>query len=48
MPAYVQSVLERLVSYTNHMGPRQWGVLLVLIVVVGFACMRGFGSRSSY
>lgn len=48
MPSFVESILQQLVSYTHHMGPRQWGLVLVVVIVVGFACMRGFGSRSSY
>lgn len=48
MPGFVDHLLDDLVYYTNHMGPRQWGIVVLLIIGVGFACMRGFGSRTNY
>ena len=32
----------------NHLDRQQWLMLLAVVTVVGFLCMRGFGSRSSY
>ena len=32
----------------DRLDTQQWLVVLVAAVVVGMACLRGFGSRSSY
>jgi hypothetical protein len=32
----------------NRMTTTQWLIALVVVAVVGFACMRGFGSRTNY
>ncbi len=39
-----RSVMQRLESLDFH----QLGLLVVIIVVFGFYCLRGFGSRSNY
>jgi hypothetical protein len=46
------SVMEHffndLVRYVNHMDAQEWVYVLAGMLIVGFVCMRGFGSRSSY
>jgi hypothetical protein len=32
----------------NHFDRQQWLVALAIVTIVGFFCMRGFGSRSKY
>jgi len=32
----------------NSMGTQEWVLVLVGVIVVGFFCLRGFGSRSQY
>jgi hypothetical protein len=32
----------------NSMGPEEWALALVALIVVGVFCLRGFGSRSQY
>jgi len=34
--------------YVEALDIQQWLLVLVAAVVVGFFCMRGFGSRSQY
>ena len=34
--------------YINHMDMQQWAVALALVIVVGFFCLKGFGSRNNY
>jgi hypothetical protein len=34
--------------YINHMGTNQWLIVAVVAIVVGFVCMRGLGTPSSY
>ena len=32
----------------NSMGTQEWVLALVGVIIVGFFCLRGFGSRSKY
>jgi len=32
----------------DGMGAQEWALVLVASIVVGFFCLRGFGSRSKY
>ena len=34
--------------WANHLDRQEWLILLLVIMVAGFLCMRGFGSRSNY
>jgi hypothetical protein len=34
--------------YLERLAPQDWWLLLLLVVLWGLFCMRGFGSRSSY
>lgn len=44
IPQFVQNILQRVERLDMH----QLGLFVVLIVVFGFYCLRGFGSRSNY
>ena len=39
---------RELVHYVDGMGTQEWMLALVVVIVLGFFCMRGFGSRSNY
>jgi len=41
---YFNSIFGRL----EHLDMHQMALLVVVIVVFGFFCLRGFGSRSNY
>ena len=34
--------------FVNHLDMQQWLMLLLGVIVLGFFCLRGFGSRSDY
>lgn len=35
-------------SWFNSLSRDEWFVVLAVVTLLGFLCMRGFGSRSSY
>ncbi|MFH1921214.1 MAG: hypothetical protein ABIP48_15205 [Planctomycetota bacterium] len=39
---------REVMRFINHMDMQDWAVALVGVVIVGFVCLRGFGSRSNY
>ena len=39
---------RQLLRYIEQMDTQHWLLLLVGVVIVGFFCMQGFGSRSDY
>ncbi len=41
-------LLRNVLRYAERMGTQEWALLLVGVIVVGFFCLRGFGSRSGY
>ncbi|HJT36147.1 MAG TPA: hypothetical protein VJ783_29265 [Pirellulales bacterium] len=44
----VWSILKLLTNHVRHFGPQEWFLSLIGVVVLGFVCLRGFGSRSNY
>ena len=44
----VHSLYRNLFTRLEHLSFEQMGLLMVVIVVFGFYCLRGFGSRSNY
>ena len=44
MGKYVREVLR----FLEQLDTQEWVLVLLGLVVVGFLCMRGFGSRSDY
>ena len=45
---FFDSLLDNFVGIMNNLGPNGWAVIAVLVVAIGFVCMRGYGSRSTY
>ena len=39
---------EVVTRYAGQLDRIHWIVLSVIVLLVGFVCMRGFGSRSNY
>ncbi len=44
LPWFLQDILR----WVERLDMHQLGLFVVLIVVFGFYCLRGFGSRSNY
>ncbi|MDP6442994.1 MAG: hypothetical protein QGG36_04135 [Pirellulaceae bacterium] len=44
----VFSVGDKLVSHAGALDRTQWILVFAGALVLGFICMRGFGSRSNY
>jgi hypothetical protein len=44
----MRQFLNELVRYVERMDVQQWFFLLVVVVLLGALCLRGFGSRSQY
>ena len=45
---FFDGLLNNFVRMMNNLGPNGWAVIAVLVVSIGFVCMRGYGSRSTY
>jgi len=41
-------IADEALSLINQMEPQHWLFVLVGVIVVGFACMKGVGSRMHY
>ena len=39
---------REVVRFLEQLNTQEWVLVLVGLVIVGFVCMRGFGSRSNY
>ncbi|MFV2066863.1 MAG: hypothetical protein ACC645_07750 [Pirellulales bacterium] len=35
-------------KWMNHLDRQEWIMLLLVVTLFGFLCMRGYGSRSKY
>ncbi len=40
--------LHSMLRHVERLNFQQYALLVVVIVVIGISCMRGFGSRSNY
>jgi hypothetical protein len=40
--------MREILHYANKLEPQHWLLVLLAAIVIGFVCMRGFGSRSQY
>ncbi|MEQ8786944.1 MAG: hypothetical protein RIC55_11620 [Pirellulaceae bacterium] len=45
---YLWSIGRFIIRYTGEFDRTQWIFILIGAVVVGFLCLRGFGSRKDY
>jgi len=44
----MDDLVRQVMRTIDQMGTQEWGLALGAMVVFGFFCMRGFGSRSGY
>jgi hypothetical protein len=44
----ISNLYDRVMGYADQMSPQEWVVALVVMLVVGALCLKGFGSRSNY
>ena len=44
----MEKIANEVLSFINHMEPQHWLFVLAGVIVVGFVCMKGMGSRSHY
>lgn len=44
----MRQFVNELIRYVERMDVQQWFFLLLVVVVLGAFCLRGFGSRSQY
>jgi hypothetical protein len=45
---YLSGLYNELMNYANRLSPQEWVMVLVVTLVLGVLCLRGFGSRSNY
>lgn len=45
---YLQTLANTALKSADGMNPKQWMLACAVLMVVGFLCLRGFGSRSNY
>jgi hypothetical protein len=48
MLEYLWDAGGRVMNYTGEFNRTQWIFILTGVVIVGFLCLRGFGSRKDY
>jgi hypothetical protein len=48
MPIQFWRFIDKVTYHAGHLDRHQWIALSVLVLVLGFVCMRGFGSRNNY
>jgi hypothetical protein len=48
MHGYVSELKRETMQFIVGMDRNEWFVAFGLLVLIGFFCMRGFGSRTSY
>ena len=39
---------DNILGTIDRMGIQEWTLVLISAIVIGFYCLRGFGSRSNY
>ncbi len=44
----MQEIASEVLSFINQMEPRHWVFALAAVIIVGFVCMKGVGSRTQY
>ena len=42
----METIADEVLSFVNHMEPQHWVLALAGVIVVGFVCMKGVGSRT--
>ncbi len=46
--SFIEHYANQFLRFCERMEPQHWGLVLIGMVLFGFFCMRGFGSRSNY
>ena len=41
-------LIDTYIRYIQHMGMWEWFAVLILVLIAGMLCLRGFGSRTDY
>ena len=44
----MNDLMRQVMRVVDRMGTEEWTLALGAMIIVGFVCMRGFGSRSKY
>ncbi len=44
----LQRTIDVIREHATQMSPQEWLSVCVVVVIIGFFCMRGFGSRTYY
>jgi hypothetical protein len=45
---HLNRIFQHIMVYADRLSPQHWVLVLAGMVVVGWFCLRGFGSRSHY
>jgi hypothetical protein len=40
--------IREIFHYAGRLDPQQWLLVLIVVIIIGLVCLRGFGSRSQY
>lgn len=48
MPQFFDKLYYLVLHYADQLSPQQWVIVLAVMIIFGFLCMRGYGSRSNY
>jgi len=44
----LQRLYSRILHYAGNLEPHHWIILLVVLILIGLFCLKGFGSRANY
>jgi hypothetical protein len=44
----IYDLMHEVVRFADRLNPQQWLAVLLVVIIVGLYCLRGFGSRSQY
>ena len=44
----MNNLWQELMRLVDRMGPQEWALVLIGGIIIGFFCLRGFGSRKDY
>jgi hypothetical protein len=45
---WITRTLSDLLRYAEGMGRQEWLLVLAGVILIGLACLKGFGSRAKY
>ncbi len=44
----MNGLIQNVLRHAERLNSQEWALMFALVIVIGFFCLRGFGSRSSY